>query len=134
MNALFGYWPTTYAIYNSFFILCLFWAIHCKDSIEAMYAVLFIDISSIFLDLGCIIGYFTYAGVWSVIFAIINFACRPVSIIFLHKELKDRGGEFEIITIPRNNPNPRSYEDMDRNNPQSIPTSNSGHQNISNLF
>lgn len=95
-------------------------------------------LSSFFFDLVIVISFFpSYGGVWSTIFAVVNLAARPFSLILLHKELVDRGGDFVLVSVIPTNPNnartPRNYQDMD-NTRQGVPQSQSGQSNISNLF
>lgn len=57
---------------------------------------------------------------WSAAFAIINLVARPFSLMLLHRELVERGGNFlGDATLPTTSQ--RSYEDIDRPN-QSVPT------------
>ena len=69
------------------------------------------------------------------IFAVLNMIARPFSLILLHKELVDRGGDFvlvNVVTQPNNARTPRNYQDIDGTRP--TPQSNSAQSNISNLF
>jgi hypothetical protein len=68
---------------------------------------------------------------------IVNMAARPFSLILLHKELVDRGGDFVLVSVIPTNPNnaartPRNYQDIDGR--QSVPSSQSGQSNIGNMF
>lgn len=95
-----------------------------------------INVSAFFFDLIVIISFFPdHGGIWSTIFAVINMAVRPFSLLLLHKELVDRGGDFEFVTVMPNNSarTPRNYQDIDRNQ-QSVPSSNSAQSNIGNMF
>lgn len=57
---------------------------------------------------------------WSAAFAIINLVGRPFSLMLLHRELVERGGNFlGDASLPT--ASQRSYEDIDRPN-QSVPT------------
>ena len=69
---------------------------------------------------------------------IVNMAARPFTLILLHKELVDRGGDFVLVSVIPTNPNnatrtPRNYQDID-NTRQSVPSSQSGQSNIGNMF
>jgi exosome complex RNA-binding protein Csl4 len=59
---------------------------------------------------------------------------RPFSLLLLHKELVDRGGDFVLtnVTTVNNTRTQRNYQDIDGR--QSVPQSNSAQSNISNLF
>ncbi|CAO1391815.1 unnamed protein product [Diamesa hyperborea] len=137
VNALIGHWlPQAYMFYNILFMVTLMWAIHSRESVDAIHAASAINMSSFFFDLIIIISFFpNYGGVWSAIFAIVNMAARPFTLLLLHKELVDRGGDFVLVTVPsNNNRTPRNYEDIDRTNNQSVPPSHSTGSNINNLF
>lgn len=85
------------------------------------------DAAAILLDLICIIGWFTsYNNFVSIIFAIVNLAVRPFSLIVLQRELTDRGGSLSFGTVypagGADGRQPTAYEDIDRLPTQSIPS------------
>jgi len=138
VNAMLGHWlPSAYMFHNILFMVSLLWAIHCRESVDAIHTAAAINFSSFFFDLIIIIAFFPSSyGVWSTIFAVVNMAVRPFSLLLLHKELVDRGGDFVLVSvIPVSTTNartPRNYQDIDGR--QGVPQSQSGQSNISNLF
>ncbi|XP_055681775.1 type-1 angiotensin II receptor-associated protein-like [Lutzomyia longipalpis] len=121
-NAMLSNWsPQAYIFYNVFFMVSLFWALHSKESVDAVYMATLIDAVSFFLDLFCIIGYFSAHNPWSVTFAIINLVARPFSTLLLQRELTERGGSLNPAAIFPTTEQ-RSYEDIDRTTNQSVPT------------
>ncbi|XP_063706657.1 uncharacterized protein LOC134835668 isoform X2 [Culicoides brevitarsis] len=115
--AMQGHWlPQAYLFYNLIFVICLLWSIHAPLSVESTHFAALIDLASFFFDLICIIVNSNY-GIFSLIFAIINLAARPFSLILLNRELIDRGGSL----LPSTNRVNQTYEDIDRN-PQVPPT------------
>lgn len=138
--------PQAYMFYNLIFMVSLMWSVAMRDSIDSIHTVsvnnypinfvnsIFfqaaaINFSSIFFDFVIIISYFGHATVWSIIFAIFNLVARPFSLLLLHKEVVDRGGDFVMVApLPTNNANgsrtPRSYQDIDspRQGGQSLPS------------
>jgi hypothetical protein len=138
VNALLGHWaPSAYLFYNILFMVSLMWSIHSRESTDAIQCAAAIDFSSFFFDLILIVSFFpSTGGIWSVIFAVFNMIARPFSLILLHKELVDRGGDFvlvNVVTQPNNARTPRNYQDIDGSRP-TPPQSNSAQSNISNLF
>ncbi|GAB0087243.1 uncharacterized protein DMENIID0001_015360 [Sergentomyia squamirostris] len=120
-NALLSSWsPPAFLFYNVIFMICLFWALHAKESVDSVYMATIINAGSFFLDLFCIIGYFSAHNWWSVTFAIINLVARPFTTILLQRELTERGGSLNPAAIFPTTEQ-RSYEDIDRNT-QSVPT------------
>lgn len=113
--ALNSYWlPSAYIFYNLLFILSLFWAIHWKQSSDAVQIACWINGLGFLLDLTGIILYFPSKGaILSAIFVIFNLALRPFSCLLLHRELTDRGGRI-ALTAESNGNNPSSYEDIDQ--------------------
>ncbi|XP_055546867.1 type-1 angiotensin II receptor-associated protein-like [Wyeomyia smithii] len=113
--ALQSHWlPSAYLFYNQIFIIVLFWSIHCRESIDAVFIASAINATSFVFDLIAIIAYFpSNGGIFSVVFAIFNMAIRPFSLLLLHRELIDRGGTINFAT-GRSSENPASYEDIDR--------------------
>lgn len=129
--------PLAYLFYNLLFMVSLMWAVAVRDSIDAIHTVktlqsielqslmlyIFfqcaaINFSSIFFDFVIIISYFGHAQIWAIIFAVFNLVARPFSLLLLHKEVVDRGGDFVIVSpLPTNISNgsrtPRSYQDID---------------------
>jgi hypothetical protein len=83
-----------------------------------------------------IISFFPqHGGAWSIIFAVINMAARPFSLVLLHKELTDRGGDFVLVNVvtTNNTRTQRNYQDIDASRP-GVHQSGSAQSNISNLF
>uniref|UniRef100_A0A1L8DKD8 Putative angiotensin 2 type i receptor-associated protein n=2 Tax=Nyssomyia neivai TaxID=330878 RepID=A0A1L8DKD8_9DIPT len=121
-NAMLSNWsPQAYIFYNVFFMVSLFWSLHSKESVDAVYMATLIDAVSFILDLICIIGYFSAHTPWSVTFAIINLVVRPFSTLLLQRELTERGGSLNPAAIFPTTEQ-RSYEDIDRTTNQSVPT------------
>ncbi|XP_055627313.1 type-1 angiotensin II receptor-associated protein-like [Toxorhynchites rutilus septentrionalis] len=112
--ALQSYWlPSAYSFYNLIYILSLFWAIQCRESVDAIHIASLINASSFIFDLIGIIAHFpNNGGIFSVVFAIFNLALRPFTLLVLHRELIDRGGSFAISG--GSNDIPANYEDIDR--------------------
>ncbi|EDS39832.1 conserved hypothetical protein [Culex quinquefasciatus] len=113
--ALEGYWlPSAYQFYNLIYILTLFWAIHDKESTDAVHIASLVNGASFLFDLIAIIGHFpSVGGIFSVVFAIFNLALRPFTLLLLHRELTERGGSMSF-GAGRSGDNPTSYEDIDR--------------------
>lgn len=153
-----GRWlPPAYLFYNVLFMVTLMWAVHSRESVDAIHTVSYfrnifvnkiligflkaaaINFSSFFFDLVIIISFFPdFGGIWSTVFAVVNLAARPFSLLLLHKELVDRGGDFVLVSVIPSNPNnartPRNYQDIDGGAARGVPNSQSGQSNISNLF
>ncbi|XP_058826189.1 type-1 angiotensin II receptor-associated protein [Topomyia yanbarensis] len=113
--ALQSYWlPSSYLFYNQIYILSLFWAIQCNESIDAVHLACLINAMSFIFDLIGIIAYFPdKGGIFSVVFAMINLALRPFTLLVLHRELIDRGGSLTLIA-QRSGDSQANYEDIDR--------------------
>ncbi|CRL04403.1 CLUMA_CG017489, isoform A [Clunio marinus] len=140
VNAMLSHWlPPAYMFYNILFLVSILWAIHSRESVDAIHTAAAINFSSFFFDFIIVIAFFpSVGGIWSTIFAVINLCVRPFSLLLLHKELVDRGGDFVLVSVASNNPpnnarTPRSYQDIDGSR-QNIPNSQSAQSNISNLF
>jgi len=139
VNAMMGRWiPQAYLFYNILFMVSLLWAIHCRESVDAIHTAAAINFSSFFFDLVLIISFFPeVGGIWSTVFAVVNMVARPFTLLLLHKELVDRGGDFVLVSVIPNNPNngrtQRNYQDIDGTR-QSVPQSQSAQSNINNLF
>jgi len=70
------------------------------------------------------------------VFAVLNLIARPFSLLLLHKELVERGGDFVFVAPTAGNANartPRNYQDIEGTR-QSVPSSASGQSNINNMF
>ncbi|EAT43391.1 AAEL005205-PA [Aedes aegypti] len=121
--ALNSYWlPASYQFYNILFIISLFWAIHWKESSDAVQIACLIDVIGFLFDLTGIILYFPSKGaILSAVFAIFNLALRPFTLLLLHRELTDRGGRLSLTTEATGN-NPSSYEDIDQHHQVFTPT------------
>lgn len=143
--ALNSYWlPAAYQFYNIIFIITLFWAIHSRQSSDAvqivseihkvlvskllvilfifLFQACFINVIGFLLDLFGIILYFPSKGaILSAVFAIFNLALRPFTLLLLHRELTDRGGSLSLATETTGN-NPSNYEDIDQQHQVFTPT------------
>ncbi|XP_019550332.3 type-1 angiotensin II receptor-associated protein-like [Aedes albopictus] len=121
--ALNSYWlPAAYQFYNIIFIITLFWAIHSRQSSDAVQIACFINVIGFLLDLFGIILYFPSKGaILSAVFAIFNLALRPFTLLLLHRELTDRGGSLSLATETTGN-NPSNYEDIDQQHQVFTPT------------
>ncbi|KAG5683932.1 hypothetical protein PVAND_013188 [Polypedilum vanderplanki] len=136
VNALLGAYPPAYTFYNILFMVSLMWAIHSRESTDAIQSAAAINFSSFFFDLIIIFSFFYRINGWALIFGGINMVVRPISLILLHKELVDRGGDFVLVSVttqPNNQRAQRNYQDIDGSRP-TPPQSNSQQSNISNLF
>ncbi|XP_001354837.1 type-1 angiotensin II receptor-associated protein [Drosophila miranda] len=132
-NAMLGSWGHgAYEFYNFLFIISMFWAIHCKDSIEAVQSALVIDASSIFFDLVSIIIYFHFMNGWAIAFSIINLILRPVSVALLYREFNTRGGSLQTGSVFPTSQQ-RSYQDIDRPT-QPTPTNSQPGPNVASIF
>uniref|UniRef100_A0A182QZ94 Angiotensin II receptor-associated protein n=1 Tax=Anopheles farauti TaxID=69004 RepID=A0A182QZ94_9DIPT len=110
--------PSAYLFYNLLFLVALFWAIHCRESIDAVQICAVINGFSFFFDLMGIISYFPSHGIFSAVFAILNLVLRPFSLLLLQRELSDRGGSFDFGYDGTGGAggagdHPTSYEDID---------------------
>ncbi|XP_023166486.1 type-1 angiotensin II receptor-associated protein [Drosophila hydei] len=132
-NAMLGIWGHgAYEFYNFLFIIAMFWAIHSKDSIEAVQTALVIDALSIFLDIVNIIISFNFMNGWAVAFTIINLILRPLSVALLYREFNTRGGSLQTGSVFPTNQQ-RSYQDIDRPT-QPTPTNSQPGPNVVSIF
>ncbi|XP_050099343.1 uncharacterized protein LOC126579788 [Anopheles aquasalis] len=113
--ALEGAWlPSAYLFYNILFVIALFWAIHCRESTDAVQICAVINAASFMFDLMGIIFYFPSHGIFSAVFAILNLVLRPFSTLILQRELSDRGGSFDFAgSGNRVGEGGMAYEDID---------------------
>ncbi|KFB41808.1 AGAP000975-PA-like protein [Anopheles sinensis] len=107
--------PSSYLFYNLLYLVALFWAIHSRESTDAVQISAVINGFSFFFDLLGIILYFPSHGIMSAVFAILNLCLRPFSLLLLQRELSDRGGSFVFGpgSTGRVGDLPTSYEDID---------------------
>ncbi|XP_049290336.1 type-1 angiotensin II receptor-associated protein-like [Anopheles funestus] len=124
--------PSAYLFYNLLYMVALFWAIHCRESIDAVQICAVINGFSFFFDLMGIISYFPSHGIFSAVFAILNLVIRPFSLLLLQRELSDRGGSFDLGYDGTGGvgEHPTSYEDIDAPHQQ---TPSHGQVNV-NMF
>ncbi|XP_049548102.1 uncharacterized protein LOC125959324 [Anopheles darlingi] len=113
--ALEGAWlPSAYLFYNTLFIIALFWAIHCRESTDAVQITAVINAASFMFDLIGIIFHFPAHGIFSAVCAILNLVLRPFSTLILQRELSDRGGSFDFTgSGNRVGEGGMAYEDID---------------------
>lgn len=122
--------PVVMMFYNTIFMVALFWAIHCKESADAVLTAAVVNACSTIFDLISIISFFPSLNGWSLAFSIINLVFRPFTTLLLYREFNERGGTVTTGTIfPTQQ---KSYEDIDRPN-QPVPT-NSQTPNVASIF
>ncbi|KAM7346262.1 type-1 angiotensin II receptor-associated protein isoform 2-T2 [Cochliomyia hominivorax] len=132
-NAMLGMWGHgAYEFYNFLFMISMLWAMHSKDSVEAIQTALVIDTSSIFFDIVSIILHSGLMNAWAITFAIINLILRPISVILLYREFNTRGGTTGSVFPTTSTQQQRSYQDIDRPT-QTVPTTSTG-PNVASIF
>lgn len=101
-NALISrFLPAGYIYYNLVFMATLLWTLHARESIDAVHAATVINISAIFMDIGCIAYDFGSSGdIWGKITVIMNLVVRPITVYFLYKELAARSDANDKAAAP----------------------------------
>lgn len=125
-------------MYNTLFLLTIFWSLHCPDSDDAIFMSSALNVLSILLD-AIIIGiyYGVSTNAFSTFMLIVNLLLRPITSLILLRFYNERGrlssinfsglpvfgastsaGESRIPGASR-----ASYEDLDRQpiRPKDIP-------------
>ncbi|KAG5683931.1 hypothetical protein PVAND_013187 [Polypedilum vanderplanki] len=84
-----------YVFYNILFLACLFWAIHCKHSVEALNSAYAINFASFFFDIVVIYFYFAdeKINLWSKICVILNAIYRVFSLKEIYEEIVKRNND-----------------------------------------
>lgn len=124
-----GSWCSqAYLFYNFVLIITLLWSIHRHDADEPVQMAIFVNGTSIILDIILLAMRFpddhSASERFSAAMAILHLIARPFSALFLAKLLQERSGAAggNIFAGPRNH----SYEDMDKNVPPAHSQSSQG--------
>lgn len=113
----------SFVLYNSFLLFTIIWSLHQRESEEAPFMALCINLLSIIFDAVNLIIYWpilmTATMRFGAAMAIINLLMRPVSSFLLYRIVQDRAGSYSSFGLPtafdsifggRRSP----YEDIDQ--------------------
>ncbi|CAG2170292.1 unnamed protein product [Oppiella nova] len=134
---LIGNWlPASYMFYNTFFMLCLLWSMHSRDSHDPILIATLINLLSIILDAITIGVYYDDAHNRPCM-AITNLMLRPITSLVLLRIYNERNGRYSTFGFPGlgglnpsggpagggGNTGRGSYENIDGSAPrQSVPS------------
>ncbi|RWS27037.1 type-1 angiotensin II receptor-associated protein-like protein [Leptotrombidium deliense] len=123
-----SYWlPTSYTSYNIFFLLCVLWCIHSRESEEAVFMATMTNLLAILLDAITIGVYYGTSGStgFSIFMVIVNLLLRPITSLILLRFYNERAGRYSNYGIPGFAPGSGrgSYEDLDTSHRQTVPPS-----------
>ncbi|XP_019880816.1 uncharacterized protein LOC109608727 isoform X2 [Aethina tumida] len=115
--SLMGHWtPSAYLFYNSILILLFLWSIYQDQNEEPLQLAIVVNGCSVILDILLLIMCYPYRGaaeMFSAALCILHLIIRPFSVILLARDLETRSGVSAGLIGNR-----ESYEDIDRNVPQ----------------
>ncbi|XP_068234992.1 type-1 angiotensin II receptor-associated protein-like isoform X1 [Palaemon carinicauda] len=126
-----GFLPASFLLYNGFLLATIIWSLHHRESEEAPFMALCINLLSIVFDAINFIIYWTVNITATVRFgaamAVINLLLRPLSSFLLYRIVQDRAGTYGSFGLPtafesifggRRSP----YEDIDQPSQQNPST------------
>lgn len=118
-----SFWlPPSYTIYNTLFLISLLWAIHARDSEDAIFMAAAINVFSIIFDaitIGLYYGVSNSTG-FATFMIITNLLLRPVTSLVLLRFYNDRSGRYSSnplfggLAAPFTSNTRAAYEDIDR--------------------
>ncbi|XP_042215408.1 uncharacterized protein LOC121861590 [Homarus americanus] len=119
-----GCLPQSFIVYNSFFLFTIIWSLHQRESEEAPFMAMCINLLSIVFDIVNLALYWPLLMTGSMKFggamAVMNLVLRPISSFLLFRIVQDRAREvgghslpsgFEGIFASRKH---TQYEDIDQ--------------------